>query len=97
MRDTFLGTNRHDRFGVGIEFDAVTALVPIADREPQLVDAARNRVAMVGVLRRGFDQLGDDMRRRRLVGITHPEVDNILAGAPRLQAQFADRVEYVRR
>ena len=97
MRDTFLGADRDDRLGVGIEFDAVAALVPVADRQPELIDAARNRVAMVGIFRGGFDQFGDDMRRRRLVGITHPEIDNILAGAPRLQAQFANRVEYVRR
>ena len=51
---------------------------------------------MVGRLGRGLDQLGHDMRGRGLVGIAHAEVDDVLAGAPGLQTQFADRVEDVR-
>ena len=33
---------------------------------------------------RGLDQLVDDVRRRRAVGIAHAEVDDVLAGAPGL-------------
>ena len=95
MRDTFLGTDRNDRFRVGIKLDSVAAAIPIRDREAQLVDAARNRVAMVGRLGRGLDQLGHDMRGRGRVGIAHAEVDDVLALAPGLQTQFANRVEDV--
>ncbi len=48
---------------------------------------------MVGVLGRGLDQLGDDVGRRGLVGITHAEIDDVLAGAAGLETQLADRVE----
>ena len=97
VRDAFLRSDRDDRFRVGVELDAVAPLVPVANRQPQLVHAARDRVAMVCALRRRLDQLRHDMRRRRLVGISHPEVDYVLALAPRLEAQFSDRVEDVGR
>ena len=32
---------------------------------------------MILRLRRGFDELGDDVRRRRHVGITHAEIDHV--------------------
>ena len=50
---------------------------------------------MVGALGRGLDELVDDMRRRGLVGIAHAEIDDVLAGAARLETQLADRVEDV--
>src|SRR5216683_1508162 len=96
MGDTLFRSDRDNRLGIGIEIDPVATLVPVADREPQLEDTARNRIAMVRALGRGVDQFGDNMRRRRLVGITHPEVDNVLAGATGFEAQLADRVENVR-
>src|SRR6185437_5360654 len=94
--DTFLGTDRDDRFRVRIKLDSVAALVPIGYREAQLVDSARDRVAMVGRLGCGLDQLGDDMGGRGRVGIAHAEIDDVLALAPGLQTQFANRVEDVR-
>src|ERR1700691_1163723 len=96
MRDALLRADRDDRFRIGIELDAVAALVPIANRQPQLVYAARYRVPMIGVLGGRLDQLRHDMRRRRLVRIPHPEIDYVLTGAPRLQAQLSNRVEDVR-
>src|SRR4029077_14290558 len=54
-----------------------------------------DRVAMVRVLGSRFDQLRHNVRRSRFVRISHPKVDNVLAGAPRLQAQFSNRVEDV--
>ena len=57
MRDAFLGADRGDGFRIGIEFDVVAPLVPVANRQPQLVDAARDRIAMVGGLGGGLDQL----------------------------------------
>ena len=48
---------------------------------------------MVGRLDRRLDEFGDNMGRRRLVGIAHPEVDNVLTGAPSLQTQLTDGIE----
>ena len=86
-----------DRLGVGIEVDAVAPLVPVADRDAQLVDAARHGVAVVDRLLRRLDQLLHDVRRRRSVGIAHREVDDVLAGAARRELQVADDVEDVGR
>ena len=44
-----------------------------------------------------LDQLGDDVRRRRAVGIAHAEVDDVLAGAARLRLGRVDLGEHVGR
>jgi hypothetical protein len=60
-------------------------------------DAARHRVAVgIGALG-GFDQLGDDVFRGRLVGVAHAEVDDVLAAGASLGLQIVDDVEDVRR
>ena len=82
---------------VRIELDAVAALVPVADRAAQPRDALRHRVAVrVGALR-GLDQLVDDVRRRRAVGVAHAEVDDVFAAAARGHLQLGGDVEDVRR
>jgi hypothetical protein len=96
MRYPLLGADRDDRFRVGIKLDSVAAAVPIRNRHSQLVHSARDRVAMVRRLGRGLDQLGHNMRGRGGVGIPHAEVDDVLALAPGLQTEFANRVEDVR-
>src|SRR6266576_6466535 len=47
MGYAFLGANRNDRLGIGIEVDLVALLVPVADRHAQLINAAGYRIAMV--------------------------------------------------
>ena len=42
-------------------------------------------------------QLVDDMVGRRLVGVAHSEVDDVLARRSRLLLQITDDIEYVRR
>ena len=42
-----------------------------------------------------LDQLGDDVRRRGAVGITHAEVDDVLAGDPGLRLRRVDLGEHV--
>ena len=44
-----------------------------------------------------FDELVDDMLRRRHIGITHAEVDNVLAARPRGRLQSIDLFKDVRR
>ena len=81
MRDALLRADGDDGFAIGIELDAPAALIPVADRAAEPRDALRHRVAVrVAALHR-LDQLGDDVRRRRAVGIAHAEVDDVLAAA----------------
>ena len=82
---------------VRVELDAVAAPVPGADRAPQARDALRHRVAVRVLALRGFDQLVDDVLRRRPVGIAHREVDDVLAAPPRRHLQLVGDVEDVRR
>ena len=95
--DALLRAHGDDRLRVGVEVDGEAALVPVADRDPQLVDAARHRVAVVGRLAHGLDQLLDHVRRARPVGVAHREVDDVLARPAGLELQVADDVEDVRR
>jgi hypothetical protein len=91
------GADGDDGFGIGIELDGVAAPVPLADRAPQARDAARDGVAMRVQALRGFDQLVDDVLRRRPVGIAHRQVDHVLAAAARRHLQLVGDVEDVRR
>ena len=95
--DAFLGADGDDRLGVGIEFDVVACLVPVADRAPQPRYALRHRVAVRVRTLHGLDQLVHDVARRGLVGIAHAEVDHVLAALARLELEFARHVENVRR
>src|ERR1700679_3583832 len=97
MRDALFGADGDDGLGVGIEFDAVAALVPIADGLTQARNAFGERVAMGGVARGGLDELGNDVRRGGAVGIAHAEVDDVFAAASRLGLHLASGVEDVRR
>jgi hypothetical protein len=51
---------------------------------------------MVLWLARGFDKLGDNMRRRRQIGITHAEIDDIFPPVTRLHLHTVDDAEDVR-
>jgi len=83
--------------GVGVELDAETPLIPVADRAAQPRDAFGYRIAVrVGPLH-ALDQLVDDVPRRGPVGIAHAEVDDVLAAATRCELQLAGDVENVRR
>jgi hypothetical protein len=44
-----------------------------------------------------FNQFGDDMRRRRLVGIAHPEIDDVFTGSSRLGLHVVHFIEDVGR
>jgi len=44
-----------------------------------------------------FDQLVDDVLRRRLIGITHAKINDVLTATPRVEFQLVDLIEYVRR
>ena len=96
VSDALLGADGDDGLAVGVDVDVEAPLVPIGDRHAQLVDAARHRVAVVGRVLRRLDQLGDHVRRRGAVRVAEAEVDDVLAGPPRLLLQIVDDVEDIR-
>ena len=88
VREAFLRADRDDRFVVGVDVDGVAVAVPMRDRAAQARNALRRRVAVgVGPLRR-FGELGDDVRRRRAVGVAHAHVDDVFPAPARLRPQF---------
>lgn len=44
-----------------------------------------------------FNEFVDDVLRCRLIGITHAEIDDVLAATSRVEFQLVDLIEYVRR
>ena len=80
-----------------VELDGVASSIPVADGPAQARDAAGDRVAVGVVAAGGLDQLFDDVFRRRLIGIAHAEVDDVLAARARLGLQIVDDVEDVGR
>ncbi|CRI67327.1 hypothetical protein THIOKS1550019 [Thiocapsa sp. KS1] len=97
MGKPFLGADRDDRFAVRIQMDIEAIAVPVTDGATQPGDAARDRIAMRVLADRRLDQLVDDMLRCRLVGVTHAEVDDVLAPCSRFGLQLVDDVEDIGR
>jgi hypothetical protein len=94
--ETLLRAERHDDLALGVELDIEAPGVVGGIGAAQAGDAFGGRIAVrLGVLRR-LDQLGDDMRRRGAVGITHAEIDHILPGGSPLGLQRVDFREDVR-
>ena len=91
-----LGAQRHNRLVLGIDLDAEAARVVGGQSAPQTGNAARVRVAVGAPVLHRLDQLGDDVRRRRHVGIAHAEVDDVVAGGASLRLHRVDFGEYVR-
>ena len=97
MRNAFLRSHGDDGFSLGIKIHIVVPLVPLADRQAKLKNSLRSRVPMVPRLLGCLHQFVDDVRRRRQVRISHPEVDNVLSGPPRLHLQLGNDAEDIRR
>ena len=88
--EPLLRAERDDDLALGIELDMEAAGVIAGTGAPQPGDAARCRIAVgLGVLHR-LDQLGDDMRRGRPVGVAHAEVDDVAPLGARLRLQRID-------
>ncbi len=97
MGQPFLGADRHDGFPFRVELDAIAPPVPVGNRHPQLGNPLGGRVTMVMRFARRLDHLFNDMRRRRLIGIAHPEVDNVFTAPARLLLHRRDNTEDIRR
>ena len=106
--EAFLGAERGDDLGVGIELHAEAALVIGGLRAAQAGNAARGRIAVGARLAQRLLQLLDDMRGRRQIRIAHAEVDDVgarIAGArlgpvhllEHIGRQTADAVKFFHR
>ena len=96
MCDALLRADGDDGLRLRIEVHRISALIPGTNSTPQPGHATRERVAMRRRLLRGFDELVDDVPRRRAVGVPHAEVDDVFAALPRRRLQFAGDVEHIR-
>ena len=88
---------RDDDLAVRVELDAEAALVIGRLGLAQAGDALGGGIAVGSRLGGDFAQLGDDMGRRRAVGIAHAEVDHVLAPRPRRRLHRIDLGEDVGR
>ena len=81
----------------GVERHAEAALIPADRGLAKLLHALVRRIAMVARLGGRLLHRGDDVRRRRQVGIADAEVDEILALRPQRRLLLVDVGEQVGR
>jgi len=89
--EPFLRAHRHHDLALGIELDSEAAGVIIGLCAAQPRNALRLRIAVRVGLLRDLAQFVDDMLRRRLVGIAHAEIDDVL---PRAACRVPHRVDF---
>jgi len=97
VAESFLRADRVGDLQFGVERDAELALVHAGDCLAQLGQTARQRIAMVLRIVRGFGEFFHRDLRRRNVGVTETEVDYVVAVAARSDLQIVDDREDVRR
>ncbi len=85
--EAFLGAQRRNHLGIGIERHAEAALVIGRHRLAQALDAPRSRIAVRFRIARGFAQFVDDMLGRRHVRVAHAEIDDVVARRARLRLE----------
>ena len=95
--EAFLGAERGDDLGFGIELHAEAAAVVGGLRPAQARNALGRRVAVGARLAERLLHLLDDMRGRRQIRIAHAEVDDVGAGVARDRLGAVDLLEHVRR
>ena len=92
-----IGAERGDDLGLGIEFDAEAAVIIGGLGPAQARNSPRRRISVGAGLAHRFDQLFDDMGRRRHVGIAHAEIDDVFATSARLRLEAVHLFEDIRR
>src|SRR5262245_59329201 len=95
--ESFFRAQRGDDLGFRIELYAETTRVVGRLRAPQSRNPARGRITVRAGLPERIFELLDDVRRRRQVGIPHPEVDDVTAGVARCRLGAIDLLEDVGR
>ena len=94
--EPLLRPQRDDDLALGIDLDIETAGVVAGAGAAQPGDAARYRIAVSFRVLHRLDQLGDDVRGGRAVGIAHAEIDHVAPRGARLGLQRVDFAEDVR-
>jgi hypothetical protein len=92
-----LRSDRGDRLRFRVEVHVVFPLVPVADGQPQLRDPAGKRITVVPGVADRLDKLVDDVFRRGNIGVSHPQVDDVLAGVAQFRLELHHDRENVRR
>jgi hypothetical protein len=92
---TFLRAEGDDNLAFRIELDPESAGIIACTGSSQSGDAAGYGIPVRLRVLRGFDELGDDVRGRRTVGIAHPEINDIVSRSARAGLQRIDLVEDV--
>src|SRR5688572_27540948 len=97
MRKPLLRAYGNDCLALGVERHVKAILIPAGDGSSQPWDAARQRITMGVAAACSLDELLYDVIRRRLIGVTHAEVDDVLAARTGACLQIVHDVEDVRR
>ena len=86
VRETLLGADGRDDFGVGVEVDVEERLVARGHGETEIGDAARGAVAVVARVVRRLGELRDGDVGTGQVGIAETEVDDVATRGARASA-----------
>ena len=93
----FLGAQRDNGFGLGIDVHIEAALVIARHRLAQTRDPPRVGIAVGALVSHRFHQLLHDMGRRGGIGIAHAEINDVLTGRAGTRLHGVDLGEDVRR
>ena len=95
--NALLRADGDDRFRIRIKINAIARLVPVTNGASQARNTLGNRITVgVGPLH-AFDQLVDNMLRRRLIRVAHRKVDDVFAALAGGRFQFTRNVENIGR
>ena len=97
MRDTFLGADGADDFGIAVQIHTVVLLIAVGDFAAQAAQAVGRRIAVGLGVARHFAQFFTDGRGGRIDGVAHAEVDDIVSPAAFFHFRFVDHAEQVGR
>ena len=97
VRETLLAAQGRDDLRLRIQLHVEPALVVGGQRAAQPGDALADAVAVAARVLHRLDHLGDDVRRGRLIRIAHAQIDDVVAGGPRLRLGVVHLGEHVGR
>src|SRR3989338_11586280 len=82
---------------VGIDLDLKAPPIPVRNRKSKFVDTFGSRIAVIMAFFHCLNELGDKVRRCRLIRVAHAEIDDVFSSPSRLLLQVIDDVEDIRR
>ena len=97
MCQPFLGSDRDDGLGLGVEIDVVTTLVPVTNRTSQSGYTSGRRVSVGVLTTRDLNELFDDVSWRWAIWISHAKVDDVFAGRACTSLEIVYNGEDIRR